>query len=262
MKVVFRTDSSLEIGTGHVMRCLTLAHQLQDKGAAVEFVCRPLPGNIINLIEKSGFTVLRLRALNHKPDGDQTENIYTQWLGISQERDAQETSDVLGRGSLEAYDWLVVDHYGIDSTWETPMREIADRIMVIDDLANRDHDCDLLLDQNLFRDAEARYTGRVPDTCVALLGPRYALLRPEFVRNRKLAIIRNSKVKRTLVFFGGVDRTGRPPRLAGRSRPCLPDQAILTSSWAKPTRAKKRSARGAIFIRISLFISRPPKWPN
>ena len=77
--------------------------------------------------------------------------------------------------------------------------------MVIDDLADRPHDCDLLLDQNLYEGLERRYDGLVPDHCERLLGPRYALLRPEFAAARKTLRHRDGRVRRILVFFGGSD---------------------------------------------------------
>ena len=46
MKVAFRADASIEIGTGHVMRCLTLADRLRERGATTHFLCRPLDGHL------------------------------------------------------------------------------------------------------------------------------------------------------------------------------------------------------------------------
>src|SRR5690606_26558309 len=97
--------------------------------------------------------------------------------------------------------------YSIDIQWELKLRTYVNRIMVIDDLANRRHDCDLLLDQNLYENMEQRYMGLVPETCKLLLGPRYALLRPEFREARKKLRPRDGTVRRILIFFGGTDPT-------------------------------------------------------
>jgi len=79
--------------------------------------------------------------------------------------------------------------------------------MVIDDLANRPHDCDLLLDQNYYRDLEKRYQGLVPSECVMLIGPDYVLLRPEFTLARQRLKVRDGSIRRFLIFFWGSDLT-------------------------------------------------------
>jgi UDP-2,4-diacetamido-2,4,6-trideoxy-beta-L-altropyranose hydrolase len=105
----------------------------------------------------------------------------------------------------EPCDWLVVDNYALDEKWEREQRPRAAKIAVIDDLADRRHDCDLLLDQNHFPNAATRYDGLVPARCRKLLGPRYALLRSEFAQQRNSLPARTGRVGRVLVSFGGVD---------------------------------------------------------
>jgi len=85
------------------------------------------------------------------------------------------------------------------------MRPFTGKIMIIDDLADCPHDCDLLLNQNLCEGLERRYDELVPDHCVKRIGPRYALLRPEFAAARKTLRRRDGRVRRVLVFFGGSD---------------------------------------------------------
>jgi UDP-2,4-diacetamido-2,4,6-trideoxy-beta-L-altropyranose hydrolase len=116
-------------------------------------------------------------------------------------RDTVGVLQQLGQG----IDWLVLDHYSIDVLWETRLRPFTAGIMVIDDLADRRHDCDLLLDQNLYSDQEQRYLGKVPGCCKLLLGPRYALLREEFRAGRRYPAMRTGSLSRVLVFFGGTD---------------------------------------------------------
>ncbi len=205
MKVVFRADASTQIGSGHVMRCLTLADGLRDKGAEVRFVCRDLPGNLNRLIEEKGFNLSCLPA----PEDDKAEldwNRHAAWLGVDWRQDAKETLACL-QGFDEPVDWLVVDHYALDRQWEALMRPVVGKIMVIDDLADRQHDCDLLLDQNYFIDFVSRYEGLVPTACRKMLGPQYALLRPEFRAQRRGLRSRSGKIERLLVFFGGADPT-------------------------------------------------------
>jgi UDP-2,4-diacetamido-2,4,6-trideoxy-beta-L-altropyranose hydrolase len=191
--IAIRVDSSIEIGSGHVMRCLTLAEQLKSSHTEVFFMCYELTGNIANLIEEKGYVVERFPLLKAAQD--------EAW-----KTDLEHTQKILG--SLKnQINWLIVDHYGLDSRWERRLRSYTKKIMVIDDLANREHDCDLLLDQNFYLDMKKRYQDLVPQTCKKLLGPQYVLLRPEFYEARKNLRERDGMVRRILIFFGGSDPT-------------------------------------------------------
>lgn len=208
MRVAFRADASHDIGTGHVMRCLTLAEGLQGRGADIRFVSRHLPEGLEGMVKAMGFGFRRLApGISVGPLGGLA---HASWLGTSQEADARQTLQAL---SDQAWDWVVVDHYALDRQWETPLRQVARRILAIDDLADRPHDCDLLLDQNLYGDMDTRYAGKVPHQARLLLGPRYALLRQAFRDLRPAARPRQGPVGRILVFFGGVDA----PNLTGRA---------------------------------------------
>ncbi|MBT7256795.1 MAG: UDP-2,4-diacetamido-2,4,6-trideoxy-beta-L-altropyranose hydrolase [Planctomycetaceae bacterium] len=191
MKILFRTDASIEIGNGHLMRCLTLADQLRSEGAEVAFVCRDLPGGMFDLLHTRGYQFSKLPL-----DGAGKS---------SQQFDAEQAIKAAEQLFPEGVDWLVVDHYQLDAVWERGLRPHTDKLMVIDDLANRQHDCNLLLDQNYYQDMERRYQGLVPDECVTLLGPEYVLLRPEFTVARQKLRARDGSVRRILIFFGGSD---------------------------------------------------------
>jgi len=211
MKVVVRADASIEIGSGHIMRCLTLAERLRQDGATVVFLCRELTGNMCKFLSERKFDVSILNDRSRRESGDlrhgEDENSrsrYLGWLGVSQMDDALEAKKALTCLGFVP-DWLVVDHYSLGANWEREMRPSARGIMVIDDLADRPHECDILLDQNLCADYGTRYSGLVPATCVTLLGPRYALLRPEFREARRVRRERGQTPKRILVFFGGSD---------------------------------------------------------
>lgn len=189
------------------MRCMTLAEELQHHGVQIRFACRDLPQYLRDLLEAKGMELASLEseALPSVAGG----LAHSHWLNASQAQDAQATKQAL---SGREWDWLVVDHYALDARWESALRPSVGRIMVIDDIADRQHDCDVLLDQNLYTDMQERYAGKVPMQCRLLLGPRYALLRDEFRESRKQARQRTGQVKRILVFFGGMDAdkyTGR-----------------------------------------------------
>jgi UDP-2,4-diacetamido-2,4,6-trideoxy-beta-L-altropyranose hydrolase len=200
--IAFRTDASGEIGTGHFMRCLTLADALRKTGADIRFVCRELPAHLAGMLAEKDIAHTALTGTSLVPPSG--SNPHAHWLWTGQEHDAQASLQCL-EGT--PWDWLIVDHYALDERWERTMRGIARQIMVIDDLADRKHDCDLLLDQNYYTDKDKRYLGKVPEKCRLLLGPRYALLRDEFRILRGNLKTRTGEVKRILVFFGGIDAT-------------------------------------------------------
>lgn len=200
MRIVFRTDATGQIGTGHFMRCLTLADTLKQRGAQIRFVCRDLPLHLRDMLAAKDMEFVSLESdLTPPVTGDLA---HSHWLGASQEQDAQAAVQAL---SDQSWNWLIVDHYALDARWESIMRGTVPQIMVIDDIADRQHDCDVLLDQNFYADMQTRYTGKVPEHCKLLLGPRYALLRDEFRKLREQVNPRTGAVKRILVFFGGVD---------------------------------------------------------
>ena len=202
--VVIRADASVQIGTGHVMRCLTLADELHTRGAEAIFVCREFDGNLCGYIEEKGYIVHRLPGSNVQEHNIKGNLKHAAWLGVDWQTDARQVEEIIK--DLEfSPDWLVVDHYALDERWEGYLQPYCKKIMVIDDLADRLHDCDLLLDQNFYENLESRYDGLVPALCKKLLGPKYALLRSEFREARKNLRKRDGHVKRIMIFFGGSD---------------------------------------------------------
>lgn len=195
MKVAIRADASLVIGTGHIMRCLTLANAMRQAGHELIFICRNYDGNMIKFLSDTGYNVLELEAPPRRPGTDD-------WFGITQEADCTEAIEVLPEG----IDLIVVDHYGFDESSESRLRKHVRKIMVIDDLANRPHNCDLLLDQNLVEKIHERYR-RLADSATLLLGPDFALVRPEFRTHRDFSLARRAagELGSCLVFMGGSD---------------------------------------------------------
>lgn len=203
LRVAFRTDASIQIGTGHVMRCLTLADALAERGAECLFISRAHEGNLNALIETRGHALLELSA-GQAAAAEGGNPAHEHWLGISWQEDAQQTLLAFD-GTM--VDWLVIDHYALDVHWETALRPACRRLMVIDDLADRSHVCDLLLDQNLGR-RRADYLDLIPRACSLLAGPKYALLRPEFaaLRDESLARRSDGTLEHLLITLGGVDK--------------------------------------------------------
>jgi UDP-2,4-diacetamido-2,4,6-trideoxy-beta-L-altropyranose hydrolase len=229
MQIVIRADASVQIGTGHIMRCLTLAQALQEKGALVNFICREHLGNLIEFIETKGFKVHRLPLHEQGVISEQSDEpliniastqqpclkstrpgqlvtntlFHSHWLGSTQYQDTQDCMDVLK--TLNP-DWLIMDHYALDETWQVLLEDYYHKLMVIDDLADRKHQCNLLLDQTFGRKPED-YQALVPENCQMLLGSQYALLRPEFSQWREYSLKRREhpEFKKLLITMGGVD---------------------------------------------------------
>jgi len=225
MKVVIRADASLQIGTGHVMRCLTLAEALKEKGAQAEFICREHEGNLIDFIQGKGFKVHTLSMIENdsevlKATSRTSENSlnHAHWLGATQQQDADACKAILKKINP---DWLIVDHYAIDETWQMELQGAYKKLMVIDDLADRKHQCDLLLDQTYGRQPQD-YQKLVPDNCQMLLGSHYALLRPEFAQWREYSLKRreNPEFKKLLITMGGVDQNNVTGQVLGELGNC------------------------------------------
>ena len=209
MRVVIRACASQQIGSGHVVRCLALAEALRQHDASVEFICRDHPGNLIAQIKQKGFSVITLPRRSRQ-DVDNASAGYQRWLGVSQQEDAKDTIQAIAK---QPVNWLIADHYALDQDWENLLRPCVDKIMVIDDLANRRHHCEILLDQTYGRE-DADYHPLVPGSTRLLLGSNNALLRAEFSRARPMAMKRREQyhgIRRVLVSLGSIDELNITP---------------------------------------------------
>jgi UDP-2,4-diacetamido-2,4,6-trideoxy-beta-L-altropyranose hydrolase len=181
---MIRADASTEIGSGHIMRCLTLSDSLSRTGAHIKFICRTSPGNLIQKITSSGYEVIPLPETI--PYGSEADFLQRTLAG------------------LPPADWFIVDHYALDKKWEVSFAPYYKKCMVIDDMQDRSHHCHLLLNQNILR-AENSYWGLIPDFCQALIGPEYALLRSEFAEHRETLNRNFEHPRNILISMGGSD---------------------------------------------------------
>lgn len=248
MNVVFRVDASVEMGTGHMMRCLTLADALVQRGARCRFVCRPQVGDRADLVRRRGHQVHELPRLSARTAQSSQPNVglaHAAWLGITQEEDAVDCERVLEQAG--AVDWLVVDHYGIDAQWERWARKRSRRLLVLDDLADRAHECDLLLDQNLGRERRD-YEAHVGHGERLLLGPMYALLGPEFAQLRRIRQSAGPRpaLRHLLIAMGGVDHldaTGLALSALANSRlPTLEHITVILGAHAPSLQSVRQQA--------------------
>jgi UDP-2,4-diacetamido-2,4,6-trideoxy-beta-L-altropyranose hydrolase len=205
MKIAFRVDASLKIGAGHVMRCLTLADMFCLQGHQCVFICREHLGHLGEVIVRRGYPLNLLPLYISKESVGFTSHLsdYENSLCVTWQEDCCQTYKVLS--SIQP-DWLVVDHYALNSKWECRLTDVVENIMVIDDLANRSHYCKILLDQNLGRIASDYSELILPQTKL-LIGTDFAVLRPEFAFSRKESLVRRqaSHVNRILISLGGID---------------------------------------------------------
>ena len=260
-KIVFRTDASIQIGTGHVMRCLTLADLLKSNGIECHFICRQHPGHLMDLISSKGHIVHSLpysssnAALLHESDDAQLE--HATWLATSQNEDADMCIKILRTIQPQ---WLIVDHYALDARWEVAIKPYCRKLMVIDDLADRLHDCDLLLDQNIGRTA-FDYNDLVPCGCSVLAGPKYAMMRPEFAALRSYSLQRRSipQFRHLLISMGGVDRDNSTGKvLAALNHSSLPNDCSIsvvmgtTAPWMNEVREFAKQMPWSTEVRVGI----------
>lgn len=208
--VIFRCDASQVAGSGHITRCRNLARVLKENKKNIIFICREQDGDLIDLLENE-FDVLRLKRNKKQNKKIVIGREHESWLGCTQEIDAKESIHEINSFGLKGIKWVVVDHYGIDKAWQTKIRKGLEascpdlKFLVIDDLANRNHNANILLDQNFYgKSTGTRYDNLVDKECIKFLGPYYALIGPEYKELRE-TMTKRKGVRRVLVFLGGSD---------------------------------------------------------
>ena len=197
MKVVFRVDASLDVGSGHVIRCLVLAVELRSKGHKVIFGCTPLIGDMRHFIRQNDFEVKDLTKPKSK-DNFPSSSPYQLWLGKSVAEDARDFVD-----SFSSIDLLITDHYAIGAEWQSYVASALNcRILALDDLG-REHHADIILDQTLGR-SQVDYS---ESNARVLAGSQYALVGRRFLTQREAALdrVRKLGVVKILVTMGSVD---------------------------------------------------------
>lgn len=184
--VAFRVDSSKILGSGHIQRCITLANYLKTQGIDSVFICKNFEGNFAYLLEKAAYPI---HFIDH---------------GLNEKEDSKESLELIRKWSINA---LVIDCYALSEVFESPIKKDGFNILVIDDLMNRPHECDLLLDQNYRIDYTKAYDHLLPSNSQKFLGPGFSLLRPQFLEAKPKAQKQITEIKNIFVFFGGSDPT-------------------------------------------------------
>lgn len=210
---LFRADASPIIGSGHIMRCLSLANALKATGVDCVFISRHITQNLTQLLKTSGHDTLKIDAPSPIKSGP-PQGEYAKWLGTTQEADARDVINVIKSGNYRnsAFDLIICDHYALGEDWEQPVSKALNApVAAIDDLSNRKHASQWLIDTTFDKTA-ADYAGLVSPDCTMLIGSQYALLRPEFLRRRAEALRArdkahedNTSVNNILISMGGMD---------------------------------------------------------
>ena len=261
MNIAIRTDASSVIGSGHLMRCLAIADELKNRGASVLFVTVSEEQKWIDLIRGRGFTCETIETahsngVSHTGSNYNETHKRSRYYVVDWRKDSSQTREIIEGKEI---DWLIVDHYGLDWQWETSIRDSVNRILVIDDLAERAHDCDVLLD-SVYGRKVGDYKSLVPTGCKLLLGAKYAPLRPEFLKWREFALERRCNfqgVKKILVSLGGTDKSNLTEQVLNQlTRLKLPDnieiEVVVGLGFAHLKRVEDKIA--LLPIKISLNV--------
>lgn len=235
-KILFRVDGNAAVGSGHVRRCLTLASELRRRGHVCLFVCRHASQSFNGLVSAAGFPLFEL------PDT----------VAFDEAVDAELVIRAVATHAPFAF--AVVDHYQLAWAWERAVRAIAVQMVVIDDLADRVHDCDFLVD--VAPGADDRYTALVPPTCRTFLGPAYALLRPEFRQLQSTRQTAVGPIDRLLISFGGVDATNVTEDAIAAVRQALPDVMInaVVTDMSPHREALEKLASSDVCLQIDVNV--------
>lgn len=197
-----RFDAGMGIGLGHLVRSLAVAVELVARGCAVTVATRTVAPEFLARIIDAGAAILPLSVDPPRAVLDREV-----WEPGVQMEDAEQVVSHAPPGGWAA---VVVDHYCLSRPWETTLRNHTRRVVAIDDLANRPHAADVLVDQNWYGEQSAsRYVDLVDHGTIMLLGPRYALLHHAYRQYRAQRGPVRRPPQRVLVNFGGTDAAGQ-----------------------------------------------------
>ena len=186
-RIYFRCDASTSIGSGHVIRCITLANFLKKKKFDTIFISKKLNGNLFSLILKEKHKIISLSKKSTMKN--EVKEIFKKLKNFNNKKD-----------------WMVVDHYSIGKKWESKIITKIPKLFVIDDLCDKFHLGNVLLNQNYLPGIKKKYRKVLSSKTKTLLGPKYAILNPEYKKARKnVNLKKDKKFTRVIIFFGGAD---------------------------------------------------------
>jgi len=215
MNIGVRVAASDKIGTGHLKRCISLSLEIKENLDVDVIFFFSGDDRYLDLLKKHdlAFHKIKSNTFNYLDDANLLKSI-------------------VNKNNIEL-SFIIVDHYKIDINWEKQLSDY--KIIVLDDLANRKHHADILIDQNLYNNYQKRYLDLVNKGCILLLGPKYAILNNKYKKLRK-DHIRTNSYKNVLISFGGTDEFELTEQLLAKFSSC-PDldeyifHAVITKSF-------------------------------
>ncbi|MBL6654565.1 MAG: UDP-2,4-diacetamido-2,4,6-trideoxy-beta-L-altropyranose hydrolase [Flavobacteriaceae bacterium] len=215
MNIGVRVEASDKIGTGHLKRCISLSLEIKENLDADVIFFFSGDDRYLDLLKNHdlAFHKIKSNTFNYLDD-------------------VKLLKSIVKKNNIEL-SFIIVDHYKIDINWEKQLSDY--KIIVLDDLANRKHHADILIDQNLYNNYQKRYLDLVNKGCILLLGPKYAILNNKYKKLRKNLIKKNS-YKNVLISFGGTDEFELTEQLLAKFSSC-PDlneyifHAVVTKSF-------------------------------
>jgi len=245
MRVALRVDASSAMGTGHLRRCLSLAQALQEQGAEVVMLVRPLDTVAAHVLQQTAVSVTWLPAVAAGPQTPPTDDLppHPTWAQVTWQQDAGDTYAALRSAPP---DWVVVDHYAFDARWHDAVRAgLGCRLLVVDDIADRPLAADVLLDHNASPDHREKYRGRLTAEPVWLVGPRFALLSAAYLHAPRYAF--HPEVRSIGIFMGGTDPGGVSAQVLDcvRADVGFAGAVEVVSTSSNPHLAALRTARAA-----------------
>ena len=182
--LIIRADASVNIGTGHVMRCLALAQAWHESGGVVTFLF-----------------AFPLESLEKRILSEGFQTVYLDAAEPGSIEDAAETATIAGQQEAQ---WVVIDGYHFDADYQRKLKEVGLKVLFVDDYGHASHYyADIILNQNVYAQPNL-YSNKEPYTQLCL-GSKYVLLRREFWEWRAWQRPYPEKIRNILVTLGGSD---------------------------------------------------------
>lgn len=253
----FRVDGDSTIGTGHVLRCLSLAGAAQACGLDTRFLTRSLDERLLPRIAAAQVKLCYLPESQARCDGPYA---HSDWLAASEAQDAADCQAKLTElGKLHGLPTFVaVDHYALAAPWHKKLKAVAP-VLAIDELIDRPLAPDWLVDPTAGKTTHD-YADMVPASTHCLIGGQYALLRPEFSAQAESLQKKRPPVRlplRVLITMGGVDSSNASAtaldalKIVARE---LPVEATLLIGNSNPNIARLRHLTASTEIPIRLLV--------
>lgn len=231
-RLFIRADASATMGTGHVMRMLALAQAWRRiAGTPVTFLCAEIPDGIARRVRDEGFEVV--------PLGDVRD----------QAADARATLDEVTQRVAGTGSWIAADGYRFDIGFQRAIKAAGCRLLVMDDNGeNGEYGCDIVANQNI--DASEAMHAKRDEAVKLLLGPEYALLRPEFADGCAGRTAKPPSEWNILVTMGGSDPENATAVVLDALESCTCKSVTVVVGSANPNlealRARAAKSKGRV----------------